>query len=160
MALARKEQMLDKRSNNAEPTPARRVLRLFGLDNGRDKSSPTAKNRPPKEPEERKQQFATWYIFAAFLGVMLIQYLWIQYTQVETIPLLGSPCRGRYRGQIIGGRAGQATVPYHLSACRACRSSCATATARLSERSEYRSRRFALLTGTAVSAQCWRKKIP
>ena len=31
-------------------------------------------------------QFATWYIFAAFLGVMLIQYLWIQYTQVETIP--------------------------------------------------------------------------
>src|SRR5271166_546724 len=78
--------MLDKRLNNTEPSPARRVLRLFGLDNGRDKESLTAKNHEPKEPEERKHQFATWYIFAAFLGVMLIQYLWIQYTQVETIP--------------------------------------------------------------------------
>jgi hypothetical protein len=35
---------------------------------------PNAK-RPPKEPEERKHQFATWYIFAAFLGVILIQFL-------------------------------------------------------------------------------------
>jgi cell division protease FtsH len=78
--------MLDKRLNNTEPSPARRVLRLFGLDNGRDKESLTARNHQPKEPEERKHQFATWYIFAAFLGVMLIQYLWIQYTQVETIP--------------------------------------------------------------------------
>jgi cell division protease FtsH len=78
--------MLDKRLNDTEPSPARRVLRLFGLDSGRDKESLTAKNHQPKEPEERKHQFATWYIFAAFLGVMLIQYLWIQYTQVETIP--------------------------------------------------------------------------
>ena len=72
--------------NNTEPAPARRVLRFFGLDDGRNKESPTAKNRPPKEPEERKHQFAIWYIFAAFLGVMLIQYLWLQYTQIETIP--------------------------------------------------------------------------
>jgi len=78
--------MLDKRLNNTEPSPARRVLRLFGLDNGRNRESLPAKNHQPKEPEERKHQFATWYIFAAFLGVMLIQYLWLQYTQVETIP--------------------------------------------------------------------------
>jgi cell division protease FtsH len=43
-------------------------------------------NRPRKEPEERKHQFATWYVFAAFLGVMLIQFLWLRYSQVETIP--------------------------------------------------------------------------
>jgi cell division protease FtsH len=36
--------------------------------------------------ERRTARFATWYIFAAFLGVMLIQYLWLQYTQIETIP--------------------------------------------------------------------------
>jgi cell division protease FtsH len=78
--------MLDKRSNNTEAAPARRVLRFLGLDDGRSKESPTAKNRPPKEPEERKHQFAIWYFFAAFLGVMLIQYLWVQYTQIETIP--------------------------------------------------------------------------
>ena len=78
--------MLDKHANSAEPAPARRVLRLFGLDNGRNRESLPAKNQQPKEPEERKHQFATWYIFAAFLGVMLIQYLWLQYTQVETIP--------------------------------------------------------------------------
>ena len=82
----RKSDMLDKRLNNTEPSPARRVLRLFGLDNGRGKESPTARSHQTKEPEERKHQFATWYIFAAFLGVMLIQNLWIQYAQVETIP--------------------------------------------------------------------------
>src|SRR6516162_2960196 len=77
--------MLDKWSNNTEPAPARRVLRFFGLDDRRNKESAPAKNRRPKEPEERKQQFAIWYIFAAFLGLMLVQYL-LQYTQVETIP--------------------------------------------------------------------------
>ena len=66
--------------------PVWRVLRFFGLENRHDKESPTANNRPPKEPEERKHQFAIWYFFAAFLGVMLIQYLWVQYTQIETIP--------------------------------------------------------------------------
>ncbi len=78
--------MLDNRLNNTQSTPARRVLRFFGFDSDRNKESQAARNRPPKEPEERKQQFAIWYIFAAFLGVMLIQYLWLQYTQVETIP--------------------------------------------------------------------------
>src|ERR1700730_10961646 len=43
-------------------------------------------DKAKKEPEERKHQFVTWYIFAAFLGVMLIQYLWLRFTQVETIP--------------------------------------------------------------------------
>jgi len=38
-----------------------------------------------KEPEERKHQFVVWYIFAAFLGVVLIQSLWLRFTQVETI---------------------------------------------------------------------------
>src|SRR5271169_773939 len=78
--------MLDNRLDNTEPSPVRRVLRFLGIDNGPNKESPAARNSPPKEPEERKHQFVTWYIFAAFLGVMLIQYLWLQYTQVETIP--------------------------------------------------------------------------
>jgi len=42
--------------------------------------------RGTKEPEERKHQFAIWYVFAAFLGVMLIQSLWLRFTQVDTIP--------------------------------------------------------------------------
>src|SRR5215470_15692433 len=78
--------MLDKRSTNAESSPVRRVRQFLGLDNNRDETSPTAKSGPPKEPDERKHQFATWYIFAAFIGVMLIQYVWLQFIQVETIP--------------------------------------------------------------------------
>ena len=78
--------MLDKRPKNTEPAPARRVLHFLGLDSSRDKAGPTSKHRPPNEPEERKHQFATWYFFAAFLGVLLIQYLWLQFSQVETIP--------------------------------------------------------------------------
>ena len=78
--------MLDKQSPTTESAPAWRILRFFGLDNRRDKESPTADKRPPREPEDRKHQFAIWYFFAAFLGLMLIQYLWVQYTQIETIP--------------------------------------------------------------------------
>jgi cell division protease FtsH len=78
--------MLDKQPRNADLVPVRRVLQFFGLDGSQDKVSPPAKNRPPKEPEERKHQFTIWYLFAAFLGVMLIQYLWLQFKQVETIP--------------------------------------------------------------------------
>ena len=77
--------MLDKPSDNAEarsrPTCVRRFL--ISLSGG-EKPSPAAKDRLPKEPEERKHQFAVWYIFAAFLGVMLFQYLWLQYSQVES----------------------------------------------------------------------------
>jgi cell division protease FtsH len=78
--------MLVKPQKNTESKPAWRFLRFFGLENNFESASAKSKNRPPKEPEERRHQFATWYIFAAFLGVMLIQYLWLQYTQVETIP--------------------------------------------------------------------------
>jgi cell division protease FtsH len=78
--------MLVKPPKNMESKPAWRFLQFFGLGNSRESASAKAKNRPTKEPEERKHQFATWYIFAAFLGWMLIQYLWLQYTQVETIP--------------------------------------------------------------------------
>jgi cell division protease FtsH len=78
--------MLDKQPKNADLTPVRRLVQFLGLDGSEDKVNPTPKNRPPKEPEERKHQFTTWYLFAAFLGVMLIQYLWLQFKQVETIP--------------------------------------------------------------------------
>jgi cell division protease FtsH len=78
--------MLVKPPKNQESKPTWRFLQFFGLENSRESASAKAKNRPTKEPEERKHQFATWYIFAAFLGVMLIQYLWLQYTQIEIIP--------------------------------------------------------------------------
>ena len=78
--------MLDKQSTSTESAPVWRILRFFGLDNRGDKESPTADKRAPREPEDRKHQFAIWYFFAAFLGVMLIQHLWVQYTQIETIP--------------------------------------------------------------------------
>jgi cell division protease FtsH len=78
--------MLVKPPRNTESKPGWHFLQFFGLENNRESASANAKNRPTKEPEERKHQFATWYIFAAFLGVMLIQYLWLQYTQIETIP--------------------------------------------------------------------------
>jgi cell division protease FtsH len=74
------------KAKNTKAAPPHRVLQFLGLDKGPDKADPTARSRPPREPEERKHQFATWYVFAAFLGVMLIQYVWLQYTQVETIP--------------------------------------------------------------------------
>jgi cell division protease FtsH len=75
--------MLDKRLKNTDQVPTRRVLQFLGLE---DKANPPTKARPPKEPEERKHQFAIWYLFAAFLGLMLIQYVWLQFKQVETIP--------------------------------------------------------------------------
>jgi len=77
--------MLTKPMDTA-PALARRVLRFFGLDKEADRAGPRTTSRPPREPQERKHQFATWYVFAAFLGVMLVQYLWIQHTEVETIP--------------------------------------------------------------------------
>ncbi len=78
--------MLDKPSKNKEPAPGRRILQLLGFGGEPDKVVEPKSKKPPKEPEERKHQFATWYIFAAFLGVMLIQFVWLRFTQVETIP--------------------------------------------------------------------------
>jgi cell division protease FtsH len=77
--------MLDKPTKNMEQAPGWRFLQFLGFDDNRDTADLKSK-KPPKEPEERKHQFATWYIFAAFLGVMLIQFLWLRFTQVETIP--------------------------------------------------------------------------
>jgi cell division protease FtsH len=34
----------------------------------------------------KKQDFAVWYIFAALIGLLLIQWAWATYSQVETIP--------------------------------------------------------------------------
>src|SRR5262250_1923094 len=78
--------MLVKPPKSTESKPAWRFLQFFGLENSRESANAKAKNRATKEPEERKHQFATWYIFAAFLGVMLIQFLWLRSTQIETIP--------------------------------------------------------------------------
>ncbi|MGC2784146.1 MAG: ATP-dependent zinc metalloprotease FtsH [Roseiarcus sp.] len=78
--------MLDTPTKDMEPAPGWRFPRFlrFGEDGG-ETARPKA-TKPPKEPEERKHHFAIWYVFAAFLGVMLIQYAWLVYTKVETIP--------------------------------------------------------------------------
>src|ERR1700674_356218 len=78
--------MLDQPS--PQPTPGRRFLQYVREKTTGDSGAGanTKKNGARKEPEERKHQFATWYIFAAFLGLMLIQSLWLRYSQVETIP--------------------------------------------------------------------------
>ena len=78
--------MLDKPTKNKEAAPGRRILQLLGFGGEPDTVVEPKSKKPPKEPEERKHQFATWYIFAAFLGVMLIQFVWLRFTQVETIP--------------------------------------------------------------------------
>jgi cell division protease FtsH len=36
--------------------------------------------------EDRKRNFMTWYLLAAMIGVFLFQFLWINHSQVETIP--------------------------------------------------------------------------
>ena len=78
--------MLDKPTKDMESAPGWRFLRFLGVGDNRDKAAEPKAKKPPKEPEERKHQFATWYIFASFLGVMLIQFMWLRFTQVETIP--------------------------------------------------------------------------
>src|SRR5215510_9655806 len=83
---ARETDMLDKPAKDAAPTPGSRLRQLFGLEDNRDKTVDAKTKRPPKEPEERKHQYATWYIFAAFLALMLFQYVWLQFSQVATIP--------------------------------------------------------------------------
>jgi cell division protease FtsH len=81
--------MLDQPSKDAgKSTPGWRFLKLLGYTEAPSAGPGKGKtgSRTPKEPEERKHQFATWYIFAAFLGVMLVQFLWLRFTQVDTIP--------------------------------------------------------------------------
>jgi cell division protease FtsH len=38
------------------------------------------------QPEARKRQIMIWYTIAAVVGVLLIQYFWSSYSQIETIP--------------------------------------------------------------------------
>jgi cell division protease FtsH len=81
--------MLDQPSKDTEKSTAGgRFLKLLGYGEAPGAGPGKGKTgiRTPKEPEERKQQFATWYIFAAFLGVMLVQSLWLRFAQVDTIP--------------------------------------------------------------------------
>jgi len=68
--------MLDQPSKDPEKsTPGWRFLKLLGYSEAPSAGPGKGKtgSRTPKEPEERKHQLATWYIFAAFLGVMLVQ---------------------------------------------------------------------------------------
>ncbi len=81
--------MLDKPSDDARKPAPPRWLQQLQQWLGQGENEGSARTKPGdkrKEPEERKHQFAVWYIFAAFLGVMLIQFLWLRLTQVETIP--------------------------------------------------------------------------
>jgi len=38
------------------------------------------------DSEQRKRQLTLWYVFAALIGIFLLQLLWTSYSQVETIP--------------------------------------------------------------------------
>lgn len=38
------------------------------------------------EPDLRKRDFATWYVFSAVMGLLLLQWAWAHYSQIETIP--------------------------------------------------------------------------
>ncbi|HVZ51341.1 MAG TPA: ATP-dependent zinc metalloprotease FtsH [Pseudolabrys sp.] len=38
------------------------------------------------EQDARKRQIMIWYTVAAVIGVLLVQYFWMSYTQIETIP--------------------------------------------------------------------------
>src|SRR5215471_9404426 len=79
--------MLDQPSTGVKKfAPSWRFPKLLGYGDapgaGPDKGRGKTESRTP---EERKHQFATWYIFAAFLGVMLVQVLWLRLAQVDTI---------------------------------------------------------------------------
>jgi cell division protease FtsH len=76
--------MLDK--PETKPGNGWNFLQFLGFGGDSDRATEQNARQPAKEPEDRKRHYATWYIFAAFLGVMLIQFLWLRFTQVETIP--------------------------------------------------------------------------
>src|ERR1043165_3798354 len=78
--------MLDKPPKDKPSALPQRLREMLGLQDQSGTPKGPGPNRPRKEPEERKQHFAPWYGFAAFLGVMLIQFLWLRFSQVETIP--------------------------------------------------------------------------
>ena len=78
--------MLDTPTKDMAPAPGWRFPRFLRFGENGDETARPKATKPPKEPEDRKHHFAVWYVFAAFLGVMLIQYVWLIYTQVETVP--------------------------------------------------------------------------
>ena len=68
--------MLDKPKTDMQLAPGWRFPRFLRFGNNGDTTAQPKARKPPQEPEERKHQFAVWYVFAAFLGLMLIQYVW------------------------------------------------------------------------------------
>src|SRR5215471_1300784 len=88
MSPAAETDMPDQPSKDTEKSkPGWQLLKLPGYSEPSGAGPGKGKTiRGTKEPEERKHQFAIWYVFAAFLGVMLIQFLWLRFTQVDTIP--------------------------------------------------------------------------
>src|ERR1700712_3424367 len=38
------------------------------------------------KPSSRKQDVTVWYVFAAIAGMLLLQWVWTSYAQIETIP--------------------------------------------------------------------------
>jgi cell division protease FtsH len=54
--------------------------------------------------EDRKRNFMTWYLLAAMLGVFLFQFLWINYSQVETVPY------SRFNQLVNDGKVDEVTV--------------------------------------------------
>jgi cell division protease FtsH len=38
------------------------------------------------EPQDRKRQIMIWYTIAAVIGVLVVQYFWSSYSQIETVP--------------------------------------------------------------------------
>src|SRR5258708_13364413 len=83
---AQETDMLDKPTKDMEPAPGWRFLQFLGLGDNRDTAVEPKAKKPPKEPEERKHQFPPWYIFAAFLGLMLIPSPVLTFPPVHTHP--------------------------------------------------------------------------
>jgi cell division protease FtsH len=54
--------------------------------------------------EDRKRNFMTWYLLAAMLGVFFFQFLWINYSQVETVPY------SRFNQLVNDGKVDEVTV--------------------------------------------------
>jgi len=44
------------------------------------------RRRRDMETEFRKRQIMIWYTVVAVIGVLLVQYFWASYSQIETIP--------------------------------------------------------------------------
>jgi cell division protease FtsH len=54
--------------------------------------------------EDRKRNFMTWYLLAAMIGVFVFQFLWVNYSQVETVPY------SRFNQLVNEGKVDEVTV--------------------------------------------------